>query len=63
MTHSDIAAPDPRVHTNPQADDVCVICLERLLEPAIAQPCQHGTFDFLCLASWLQEKSNCPLCK
>lgn len=44
-------------------EDCCVICLERVSEQAIAQPCQHASFDFLCLISWLQEHSSCPLCK
>jgi len=41
----------------------CVICLERISERAIAQPCKHESFDFLCLISWLQEQPCCPLCK
>ncbi|RDL31901.1 uncharacterized protein BP5553_09303 [Venustampulla echinocandica] len=44
-------------------DNCCVICLDRITEVAIAQPCQHESFDFLCLISWLQERSSCPLCK
>lgn len=40
----------------------CVICLEQVNEKAQAQPCQHSTFDFICLASWVQERSCCPLC-
>ena len=44
-------------------DACCVICLERVSEQAVAQPCQHASFDFLCLISWLQEQSSCPLCK
>ncbi|KAI6714795.1 hypothetical protein JHW43_002638 [Diplocarpon mali] len=44
-------------------EECCVICLERISEQAIAQPCEHGSFDFLCLISWLQEHSSCPLCK
>ena len=43
--------------------EVCVICLERCSEPAVAQPCLHNNFDFLCLVSWLQERASCPLCK
>ncbi|CZR57494.1 related to RING finger domain protein [Phialocephala subalpina] len=46
-----------------EEENPCVICLERVSEPAIAQPCQHASFDFLCLISWLQERSSCPLCK
>lgn len=41
----------------------CVICLEPISERAITAPCNHATFDFLCLVSWLQEHSQCPLCK
>lgn len=42
--------------------DICVICLEPVTEKAQAQPCQHSQFDFICLSSWLQERSSCPLC-
>lgn len=44
-------------------DDPCVICLDRISEKALAFPCKHESFDFICLISWLQEKSTCPLCK
>lgn len=43
--------------------DPCVICLEAVSEPALATPCRHNSFDFLCLVSWLQERPACPLCK
>lgn len=43
--------------------DTCVICLEHISARAIAVPCNHLNFDFLCLASWLQEQAACPLCK
>ena len=42
--------------------DPCVICLEPVSERAIANPCNHYSFDFLCLVSWLQERPTCPLC-
>ena len=42
--------------------DPCVICLEAVSERAIAVPCKHENFDFLCLVSWLQERPTCPLC-
>ena len=42
--------------------DPCVICLEPIAERAVAAPCSHCSFDFLCLVSWLQERSTCPLC-
>ncbi|CRG88178.1 hypothetical protein PISL3812_05205 [Talaromyces islandicus] len=41
----------------------CVICLDSITEAAIAVPCKHANFDFLCLASWLQQRRSCPLCK
>ncbi len=44
-------------------ENCCVICLERISEQAVAQPCKHNSFDFLCLISWLQEQPSCPLCK
>ncbi|KAL2865866.1 RING finger domain protein [Aspergillus lucknowensis] len=47
-------------------DDVsnpCVICLEPITEPAVAEACNHANFDFLCLVSWLEQRRNCPLCK
>lgn len=43
--------------------DTCVICLEPVTERAVAVPCNHLTFDFLCLCSWSQEQPSCPLCK
>lgn len=43
--------------------DPCVICLDAVSERAVALPCRHESFDFLCLVSWLQESSTCPLCK
>jgi hypothetical protein len=52
-----------RIDHAAEEEDPCVICLERISEPATAQPCQHSSFDFLCLISWLQERSSCPLCK
>ena len=42
--------------------DICVICLDTVSERAIAAPCRHHSFDFLCLVSWLQERPTCPLC-
>lgn len=41
----------------------CVICLSEISEACTAKPCSHNNFDFLCLASWLQQKTSCPLCK
>ena len=44
-------------------DDPCVICLDSVSERAVASPCRHYSFDFLCLMSWLQQRPTCPLCK
>lgn len=44
-------------------EDCCVICLCAVSEQAVANPCKHGSFDFLCLISWLEEQTSCPLCK
>ncbi|PVH87935.1 hypothetical protein DL98DRAFT_556270 [Cadophora sp. DSE1049] len=65
-TLAEISATRKDVPTDGNTDEeesCCVICLERVSEQAVAQPCQHASFDFLCLISWLQEQSSCPLCK
>ena len=48
---------------NDNHSDPCVICLEAVSERAVARPCCHHSFDYLCLISWLQERTACPLCK
>ena len=50
-------SPSEKISTDP-----CVICLEPISERAFTAPCNHYSFDFLCLVSWLQERSKCPLC-
>ncbi|KAF2500650.1 hypothetical protein BU16DRAFT_479212, partial [Lophium mytilinum] len=57
-----LLAPVPAV---PRTDDnleTCVICLSTISERAIIVNCNHYSFDFICLVSWLQERSACPLC-
>lgn len=49
--------------TKEQHLDLCSICLEPITERAVAVSCNHLSFDFVCLASWLQEQATCPLCK
>lgn len=44
-------------------EDICVICLDSISERAIAVPCNHADFDFICLVSWLQDHPQCPLCR
>ncbi|KAL4897768.1 hypothetical protein BDV59DRAFT_49547 [Aspergillus ambiguus] len=48
---------------NDEVANPCVICLEPVSETAIAVPCRHANFDFLCLLSWLEQRRSCPLCK
>ena len=43
--------------------DPCVICLDAISERAVASPCRHHSFDFLCLVSWLEVQPKCPLCE
>lgn len=51
------------IQQNDGDEEVCVICIEGISDKAVAQPCKHSNFDFVCLLSWLQERSTCPLCK
>lgn len=53
--------PQPPSRRRKRLED-CVICLDMISERAVSVPCNHCTFDFLCLVSWLQECSKCPLC-
>ncbi|OBT75511.1 hypothetical protein VF21_04912 [Pseudogymnoascus sp. 05NY08] len=48
--------------SNHLAEECCVICLDFITDAAQASPCRHSSFDFICLASWLQQRSSCPLC-
>lgn len=54
------ASKPKRSHVEPEA---CAICLEGIKERAVATPCNHLNFDFICLVQWLQEHATCPLCK
>ncbi|KAF2096699.1 hypothetical protein NA57DRAFT_42172 [Rhizodiscina lignyota] len=57
------ATPIPPLHHDEDGvQDACVICLQPITERAITVPCNHYTFDFICLASWLNERPKCPLC-
>lgn len=59
--HQDEQTPDARPR-EPKPLDNCVICLQPVTERAIAVPCNHHNFDFMCLASWVENRSSCPLC-
>ncbi|CAK7269990.1 hypothetical protein SEPCBS57363_003875 [Sporothrix epigloea] len=59
-------APSPAASsvTSSSSTDRCVICLDTVAEPCVAQPCGHRHYDFLCLLSWLLSRHpSCPLCK
>jgi len=43
--------------------DPCSICLEPITDRAIPAPCNHHTFDYMCLLTWLQNSTCCPMCK
>lgn len=63
---ADISSPStpPSTSAASSPSDRCVICLDAVAEPCLAQPCGHRHFDFLCLISWLlQRNPSCPLCK
>ncbi|KAI1178270.1 hypothetical protein F4777DRAFT_576074 [Nemania sp. FL0916] len=45
------------------SEPCCVICLDSITEACEARPCKHRNFDYLCLLSWLERLSKCPLCK
>ncbi|KAL8844513.1 MAG: hypothetical protein Q9205_000055 [Flavoplaca limonia] len=47
------------LHCAEEASQPCVICLQTISEQALCKPCRHASFDFLCLISWLQERSTC----
>ncbi|CAJ2508879.1 Uu.00g139050.m01.CDS01 [Anthostomella pinea] len=55
----------PGVNGDPdeKSEAWCVICLDSITEPCEARPCHHSHFDYLCLISWLERSSKCPLCK
>lgn len=63
MEHTDTYTANRNNAASQKVQDACTICLEPITERAVATPCNHLSFDFLCLVSWLQEQSSCPLCK
>ena len=63
MLKSALIEQDSRTESDSHKHDPCVICLEEVSERAVTIPCRHYSFDFLCLVSWLQQRSSCPLCK
>ncbi|CAK7269492.1 hypothetical protein SEPCBS119000_003596 [Sporothrix epigloea] len=60
----DARSPAPSSAASCSSTDRCVICLDAVAEPCVAQPCGHRHYDFLCLLSWLLSRQpSCPLCK
>jgi hypothetical protein len=51
------------LNSQAETEECCVICLDRVKEQAYANPCRHKSFDYLCLLSWLEQRTTCPLCK
>jgi len=49
---------------NPSADSCCIVCYEAMDDKtkAIIKGCAHA-FCFVCITSWAQTNSSCPLCK
>ncbi|KAF9873569.1 hypothetical protein CkaCkLH20_09028 [Colletotrichum karsti] len=45
------------------AAECCVICLDEISEGCETRPCNHSNFDYLCLLTWLERQTACPLCK
>lgn len=61
LTDTVVKAREP-LHSADATSQTCVICLQPITEQALCRPCRHANFDFLCLVSWLHERSACPLC-
>ena len=62
IKHQDLKSTLAKTKTDNETLDNCVICLDAVSERAVAVPCRHQSFDFLCLLSWLEERPLCPLC-
>ncbi|KAL0939495.1 RING finger domain protein [Colletotrichum truncatum] len=62
-TLQEISSRPTELERGASADDCCVICLEQVTESCEAQPCHHRNFDYLCLITWLGQRTACPLCK
>ncbi|KAI1808640.1 hypothetical protein F4811DRAFT_548643 [Daldinia bambusicola] len=62
-TLAEIASSTKRSEADNPNETCCVICLDSVTEVCEARPCSHRNFDYLCLLSWLEQQSKCPLCK
>ncbi|KAI8627454.1 hypothetical protein F5Y19DRAFT_166397 [Xylariaceae sp. FL1651] len=59
----EVAARGEAASEGQPSEPCCVICLDSITEACEARPCKHRNFDYLCLLSWLERLSKCPLCK
>ncbi|KAI3325389.1 hypothetical protein HD806DRAFT_447067 [Xylariaceae sp. AK1471] len=62
-TLAEVAARGEAASEGQSTEPCCVICLDSITEACEARPCKHRNFDYLCLLSWLERLSKCPLCK
>ncbi|KAI1371948.1 hypothetical protein F4677DRAFT_456881 [Hypoxylon crocopeplum] len=62
-TLAEVASSRSQAATDNPNEACCVICLDSITEVCEARPCSHRNFDYLCLLSWLEQQTKCPLCK
>ncbi|KAI6080989.1 hypothetical protein F4821DRAFT_265349 [Hypoxylon rubiginosum] len=62
-TLAEVASSRSQSDTDNPKESCCVICLDNITEACEAKPCSHRNFDYLCLLSWLEQQTRCPLCK
>ncbi|KAI0876202.1 hypothetical protein GGS24DRAFT_247760 [Hypoxylon argillaceum] len=63
-THAEVAERNDSANEGGQlSEPCCVICLDSITEACETRPCKHRNFDYLCLLSWIERLSKCPLCK
>ncbi|KAI0002715.1 hypothetical protein F4779DRAFT_117831 [Xylariaceae sp. FL0662B] len=62
-TLAEVASRHPPSESDKPTEACCVICLDNITEACEARPCKHRNFDYLCLLSWLEQQTRCPLCK
>ncbi|KAI1412725.1 hypothetical protein F5Y13DRAFT_162555 [Hypoxylon sp. FL1857] len=62
-TLAEVASSRSQAATDSPNETCCVICLDNITEVCEARPCSHRNFDYVCLLSWLEQQTKCPLCK
>lgn len=53
---------DPPASENEHVD-TCTMCWEPITDRAILAPCNHWTFDLLCVMIWFRRSKTCPTCR